>query len=94
MGHPRIEALPVFRHGSEAARICDEALSVMGPTDSRISRCVQQFRCNVETILENDFVMNCRIIQSDQNAQMAFHIHKALGYALDVSDKLYGEFNV
>jgi hypothetical protein len=26
-----------------------------------------------------------RIIQSDQNAQMAFHIHKALGYALDVS---------
>ena len=40
MGHPRIEALPVFRHGSEAARICDEALSVMGPTDSRISRCV------------------------------------------------------
>jgi len=61
MGHPRIEALPVFRHGSEAARICDEALSVMGPTDSRISR----------------------IIQSDQNAQMAFHIHKALGYALD-----------
>ena len=40
MGHPRIEALPVFRHGGEAARICDEALSVMGPTDSRISRCV------------------------------------------------------
>ena len=63
MGHPRIETLPVFRHGGEAARICDEALSVMGPTDSRISR----------------------IIQSDQNAQMAFHIHKALGYALDVS---------
>ena len=94
MGHPRIEALPVFRHGSEAARICDEALSVMGPTDSRISRCVQQLRCNVETILENDFVMTCRIIQSDQNAQMAFHIHKALGYALDVSDKLCGEFNV
>jgi hypothetical protein len=27
-----------------------------------------------------------RIIQSDQNAQMAFHIHKALGYALDVSE--------
>ena len=25
-----------------------------------------------------------RIIQNDQNAQMAFHIHKALGYALDV----------
>ena len=40
MGHPRIETLPVFRHGGEAARICDEALSVMGPTDSRISRSV------------------------------------------------------
>merc|ERR1719167_1293289 len=61
MMQPRLETLPVFRHGSEAVRICDEALSVMGPTDSRISR----------------------IIQSDQNAQMAFHIHKALGYALD-----------
>ena len=48
----------------------------------------------VRKILENDFVLDCRIIQSDQNAQMAFHIHKALGYALDVSDTLYGEFNV
>ena len=27
---PRLDTLPVFRHGSEAARICDEALSVMG----------------------------------------------------------------
>ena len=45
-------------------------------------------------MLESDFLMNFRIIQSDQNAQMAFHIHKALGYALDVSDKLCGEFNV
>ena len=36
--HTRLDTLPVFRHGSEAARICDEALSVMGPTDSRISR--------------------------------------------------------
>ena len=52
----------MFRHGSEAVRICDESLSVTGPTDPRISR----------------------IIQSDNNAQMAFHIHKALGYALDV----------
>lgn len=25
-----------------------------------------------------------RIIQNDGNAQMAFHIHKALGYALEV----------
>ena len=48
----------------------------------------------VTKTLENDFVMNCRIIQSDQNAQMAFHIHKALGYALDVSDKTCREFNV
>ena len=45
-------------------------------------------------MLESDFLMNFRIIQNDQNAQMAFHIHKALGYALDVSDKLYREFNV
>jgi hypothetical protein len=35
---PRLDTLPVFRHGAEAARICDEALSVMGPTDARISR--------------------------------------------------------
>ena len=59
----RLEALPVFRHGSEAARICDEALSVSGPTDPRITK----------------------LIQSDQNAQMAYHIHKALGFALEVS---------
>ena len=59
----RLEALPVFRHGSEAARICDEALSVSGPTDPRIAK----------------------LIQSDQNAQMAYHIHKALGFALEVS---------
>ena len=58
----RIETLPVFRHGSEAARICDEALSVNGPTDPRIAK----------------------IVQSDQNAQMAYHIHKALGFALEV----------
>ena len=63
--HPRLETLPVFRHGSEAVRICDESLSVTGPNDQRISR----------------------IIQSDHNAQMAFHIHKALGYALDVGDE-------
>jgi len=68
MMQPRLETLPVFRHGSEAARICDESLSVMGPTDQRISR----------------------IIQSDQNAQMAFHIHKALGYALDEYKKYTG----
>ena len=54
--------MPVFRHGSEAARICDEALSVSGPTDPRIAK----------------------IVQSDQNAQMAYHIHKALGFALEV----------
>ena len=59
---PRLESLPVFRHGSEAARICDEALSVSGPTDPRIAK----------------------IVQSDQNAQMAYHIHKALGFALEV----------
>ena len=58
----RLESLPVFRHGSEAARICDEALSVSGPTDPRIAK----------------------IVQSDQNAQMAYHIHKALGFALEV----------
>ena len=52
----------MFRHGSEAARICDEALSVSGPTDPRIAK----------------------IVQSDQNAQMAYHIHKALGFALEV----------
>ena len=74
MGHPRIEALPVFRHGGEAARICDEALSVMGPTDSRISRCVYSSEENLGNILENDFVLDCRIIQSDQNAQMALYM--------------------
>ena len=58
----RLETMPVFRHGSEAARICDEALSVSGPTDPRIAK----------------------IIQTDQNAQMAYHIHKALGFALEV----------
>ena len=57
----------MFRHGSEAVRICDESLSVTGPNDQRISR----------------------IIQSDHNAQMAFHIHKALGYALDVGNIIY-----
>ena len=57
----------MFRHGSEAARICDEALSVSGPTDSRIAK----------------------IIQTDQNAQMAYHIHKALGFALEVGNKIF-----
>ena len=61
----RLETLPVFRHGSEAARICDEALSVSGPTDPRIAK----------------------IVQSDQNAQMAYHIHKALGFALEVESE-------
>ena len=58
----RLESLPVFRHGSEAARLCDEALSVSGPSDPRISK----------------------IILTDHNAQMAYHIHKALGFALEV----------
>ena len=62
----RLETLPVFRHGSEAARICDEALSVSGPTDSRIAK----------------------IIQTDQNAQMAYHTHKALGFALEVDNTI------
>ena len=52
----------MFRHGSEAVRICDEALSVSGPSDPRIAK----------------------IIQTDQNAQMAYHVHKALGFALEV----------
>ena len=34
----RLDVLPVFRHGTEAVRICDEALSVMGPSDPRILR--------------------------------------------------------
>jgi len=65
---PRLDSLPVFRHGTDAVRICDEALSVSGPADPRIFR----------------------IIQNDENAQMAFHIHKALGYALDEYKKVTG----
>ena len=63
--------MPVFRHGSEAARICDEALSVSGPTDPRIAK----------------------IIQTDQNAQMAYHIHKALGFALEVKTTVIEYYN-
>eukprot|EP00096_Caligus_rogercresseyi_P004766 TRINITY_DN1921_c0_g1_i1.p1 TRINITY_DN1921_c0_g1~~TRINITY_DN1921_c0_g1_i1.p1 ORF type:complete len:1063 (-),score=402.13 TRINITY_DN1921_c0_g1_i1:608-3796(-) len=55
------EVLPVLRHGPEAARICEAALSTTGPNDSRIMD----------------------IIRNDDNAQMAFHIHKALGFALE-----------
>lgn len=68
---PRLETLPVYRHGPEAVRICDESLSVLGPSDPRIYR----------------------IIQSDQNAQMAFHIHKALGFALQEYKNLTGRVN-
>ncbi len=32
---PRMDAMPVFRHGAEAARICDLALSINGPNDPR-----------------------------------------------------------
>ncbi|XP_040571823.1 uncharacterized protein [Lepeophtheirus salmonis] len=55
------EQLPVLRHGPEAARICEAALSTTGPNDQRIMD----------------------IIRNDDNAQMAFHIHKALGFALE-----------
>ena len=34
----RLDTLPVFRHGADAVRICDEALSVSGPADPRIFR--------------------------------------------------------
>lgn len=68
---PRLDTLPVFRHGPEAVRLCDEALSVLGPSDPRIYR----------------------IIQSDHNAQMAFHIHKALGFALEEYKNLTGRVN-
>ncbi|QQP53025.1 Uncharacterized protein FKW44_005348, partial [Caligus rogercresseyi] len=60
-GRIQPDVLPVLRHGPEAARICEAALSTTGPNDSRIMD----------------------IIRNDDNAQMAFHIHKALGFALE-----------
>jgi len=64
----RLDEMPVYRHGPEATRICEESLSMTGPTDPRIFN----------------------IIRSDNNAQMAFHIHKALGYALEEYIKVTG----
>ena len=57
---------PVFRHGSEATRICDLALAVTGPKDPKLAK----------------------IILNDDNAQMAFHLHKTLGAALDRYKKI------
>lgn len=52
----------VFRHGPEAARICDAALTVTGPDDPLMKA----------------------IVNNDDDAQMAYHVHKALGFALDL----------
>ena len=59
------EKAPVFRHGKDAERICDLALSVTGPSDPRLST----------------------MIKSDAQAQMAFHMQKALEMAVDAYKK-------
>ncbi len=56
---------PVFRHGKDAERLCDIALSVTGPSDPRIRN----------------------LIKNDNQAQMAFHMQKALEMAVDAYKK-------
>jgi len=54
-------AAPVFRHGDAAAKLCDMALTVTGPSDPRL----------------------LSMIRSDDDAQLAFHMQKALEMAID-----------
>ena len=56
---------PVFRHGHDAERICDLALSITGPSDPRLAT----------------------MIKNDSQAQMAFHMQKALEMAVDAYKK-------
>ncbi len=56
---------PVSRHGHDAERLCDLALSVTGPSDLRLNT----------------------MIKNDSQAQMAFHMQKALEMAVNAYRK-------